>query len=87
MNTAVKLNVLPRSHSSATRCSMANAILLSIQSARGVLDITIGMVKKVQRKPFILQYDIDINISLICLSSFSINQQTVLLYELITKKG
>ena len=40
------LKILPSSHSSATWCIMVNVyLLLSIKS--GVLDITIGMIKKV----------------------------------------
>ena len=38
-----------------------------------------------QQKTFILQYDIDKNIIFTYLSSFSMNQRTVLLYELITQ--
>ena len=37
--------------------------------------------------PFILQHDVHTNISCTYLSSFSMNQCTVLLYELITKKS
>ena len=40
-----------------------------------------------QQKPLILQHDLDTDISLTYLSSFSINQQTVLLYWLITYKS
>ena len=40
-----------------------------------------------QRKPLILQHDVDTDISLTYISSFSINQHTVLLYELNTEKS
>ena len=40
-----------------------------------------------QRKPLILQHDVDTDISLTYLSSFSINQHTVLLYEFNTEKS
>ena len=57
----------------------------------GLLDITIEMIKKViyfySEKNLILQQDIDTNISLTYHSVFSINQRTVLLYKLITKKS
>ena len=54
-----------------------------VSEKSGVLDFTIGMIKKTtfqQRKPLIMQHDIDTDVSLTYLSSFSINQHTVLLY-------
>ena len=39
------------------------------------------------KNPFILQYDNDTKIVFTYLSGFSMNQRTVLMYELITKKS
>ena len=55
---------------------------MSIKS--GVLDFTIGMIKKVKHfndvSASFLHHDVDTDVSLTYLSNLSINQQTVLLF-------
>ena len=63
--------------------------MLCLPTTGGVLHITIGMIRKVtfqRQNPFILQHDVHTYISQTYLSSFPLNQLTVLLYELISKK-
>ena len=81
------LKILPSDHSSATWCYMVNASMLCLPSSVQK-EWCVGFHYRndkgshtfQRQKPLILQYDVDTDVSLTCLSSFSINQNTVLLY-------
>ena len=85
--------MIPGSHNSTTWCFMANDSMwcLPTNVHKGWLAGYYCRNDKESnvfqwQKNFILQHEMDTTILLIYQSSFSINQQTVLLYELITKK-
>ena len=79
--------VIPSGHSSTTWCYMANASMWCLSTRvqkRVVCWISLRNDKEShafqRQKPLILQHDVDTHVLLTYLSSFSINQHTVLLY-------
>ena len=90
----LNLKVLPGSHSSATWCNIAHVFMLCLPTSihkewRDGHHFTNNKESHTfqQQKPFFLQYTIDTNVLCTYLSSFSMNQLMILLYELINKKG